>query len=432
MKFIPGILENFNKWMLDKLSELGFTESGAVYVHFVILLLLIIVIIFIITPVIRSLLNRLFSRWAKMTKTKFDDYLIDNKFVWNLTQLIPFLILSAAIPLVFQNFPEWIPFMNTIMEIYGVILTLWIIRALLRSVLDYARTKPSLFDKPLDSYLQVIMIILYVMGGLLIFSILTGKSLWTFITAMGAASAILLLIFKDSILGFVASIQVATNDMVRIGDWIQMDKFGADGAVTEITLNTVKVQNWDKTITTIPTYSLISDSFINWRGMQESGGRRIKRPIYIKISSIRHLKKEEVEQLKKIQLLKPYIEERQKEIEAYNLANEADREILVNGRNLTNVGVFRKYIELYAEQRPDIKKDMTFMVRQLNPTPHGLPIELYFFTDTTQWTIYEGIMSDMFDHLLASVKYFDLVVFENPASDDLRSLGDKFNLTLPD
>jgi miniconductance mechanosensitive channel len=332
MKFVPGIFESFNKWILSKISNLGFSEAADIYMHLAILLLLIIIIIFLITPIIRNLLNRLFSKWAKMTKTKFDDFLVNNKFIWNVTQLIPFIIISASIPIVFQNFPGWIPFMESIMQIYGVVLSLWIIRAFLRSVVDFARTKKSLHDKPLESYLQVIMIILYTMGGLLIFSILTGKSLWTFITAMGAASAILLLVFKDSILGFVASIQVATNDMVRIGDWIQMDKFGADGDVIEITLNTVKVQNWDKTITTIPTYSLISDSFINWRGMQESGGRRIKRPIYIKISSIRHFKKDEVEQLKRIQLLKPYIEERQKEIETYNLKYGVDREILANGR----------------------------------------------------------------------------------------------------
>jgi len=426
MKMISAILESFNEWILDKITATGMPETEAVYVHFAILILLMIIIIFILTPVVRSLLNRIISRWVKKTSTKFDDLLIQNKFIWYLTQLIPFIIVSVSIPIIFQNFEDWIPIMTIMVQIYGVLLILWIIRAFLKALLDYARTKESLFDKPLESYLQVIMIFLYIMGALLVFSILTGKSLWTFITAMGAASAIILLVFKDSILGFVASIQVATNDMVRIGDWIQMDKYGADGTVNEITLSTVKVQNFDKTITTIPTYSLISDSFINWRGMQESGGRRIKRPIYIKISSIRHLQNEEVDELKKIQLLQPYIENRQKEIEEYNTAKSPDREIPVNGRNLTNVGLFRKYIELYAEKRPDINKDMTFMVRQLSPTPNGLPIELYFFADTIQWPIYEGIMSDMFDHLLASIKYFHLEVFENPASDDLRKIGKSF------
>ncbi len=417
------MLEDFNSRILDLLSSWGITGSGLVLAHLGLMIVAISIIIFVITPIVRVMINKVLSKWAEKSTTQFDDLLVKNKFAWYLTQLIPVIIISLSIPIIFYNFPDWIIFANKLVDIYAVFLSLWIIRSLLRTLVDYGRTLESLRDKPLESYLQVVMIVLYVIGILLSFSILTGKSLWTFITAMGAASAILLLVFKDTILGFVASIQVATNDMVRIGDWIQMDKHGADGDVIEITLSTVKVQNWDKTITTIPTYSLISDSFINWRGMQDSGGRRIKRPINIKISSIRYLRDEEVDELKKIQLLKPYIEKRQNEIKEYNNTYAPHRDIPVNGRNLTNAGLFRKYIELYAEQRPDINKNMTFMVRQLAPTANGLPIELYFFTETTKWTIYEGIMSDIFDHLLAAIKYFDLEVFENPASDDLRSLG---------
>ena len=416
-------LEGFNNWIFEKITDLGAPGAWATFIHFVVLLVLAIIVIFIITPIVRVLINNALTRWANKSKTKFDDYLIDNKFIWYLTQLIPVTIIGVSIPFLFQNFPGWIPVLSMLVEIYAVLLTIWIIRSFLRSLLDFARTKESLHDKPLESYLQVIMIILYIMAGLLVFSLLTGKSLWTFITAMGAASAILLLVFRDTILGFVASIQVATNDMVRIGDWIQMDKYGADGTVNEITLSTVKVQNFDNTITTIPTYSLISDSFINWRGMQESGGRRIKRPLYIKISSIRHLANEELEELKNIQLLKTYIDDRQKEIASYNQKTAPERKIPVNGRNLTNIGLFRKYIELYAAHRPDINKEMTFMVRQMAPTANGLPLELYFFADTTQWTVYEGIMSDMFDHLLSSIKYFHLEAFENPASDDVRLIG---------
>src|SRR5690606_3969928 len=417
------MLEDFNSRILDLLSSWGITGSGLVLAHLGLMIVAISIIIFVITPIVRVMINKVLSKWAEKSTTQFDDLLVKNKFAWYLTELIPVIIISLSIPISFYNFPDWIIFANKLVDIYAVFLSLWIIRSLLRTLVDYGRPLDSLRDKPLESYLQVVMIVLYVIGILLSFAILTGKSLWTFITAMGAASAILLLVFKDTILGFVASIQVATNDMVRIGDWIQMDKFGADGDVIEITLSTVKVQNWDKTITTIPTYSLISDSFINWRGMQDSGGRRIKRPINIKISSIRYLRDEEVDELKKIQLLKPYIEKRQNEIKEYNNTYAPHRDIPVNGRNLTNAGLFRKYIELYADQRPDINKNMTFMVRQLAPTANGLPIELYFFTETTEWTVYEGIMSDIFDHLLAAIKYFDLEVFENPASDDLRSLG---------
>lgn len=417
-----SLLKDFDNWILRMISRIGVPESSVEFVHFGILFLLLLVLIFVITPTIRRVINNILSKWAARSTTKFDDFLIQNKFAWYVTQLIPVILVSMAIPILLQNMPSWIPVASALLNAFTVLLTIWIIRSLLRALLDYARTKESLYDKPLESYLQVVMIILYLMGGLLVFSILTGKSLWTFITALGAASAILLLVFKDSIMGFVASIQVATNDMVRIGDWIEMPKYGADGDVIEITLNTVKVKNWNKTITTIPTYALISDSFINWRGMQESGGRRIKRPIHVKISSIRYLTNEEVEKLKEIDLLRPYIEERQNEIEQFNRENAPDRANPVNGRNLTNVGLFRQYIELYARYRPDIRKDMSFMVRQLSPTPEGLPIELYFFTDTIKWVEYEGIMSDVFDHLLAAIKYFHLEVFENPASDDVRQL----------
>src|SRR5690606_14217201 len=277
-------------------------------------------------------------------------------------------------------------------------------------------------DKPLDSYLQVVNIFMFFIAGIIIFSMVTGKSPWAFLGALGAASAILMLVFKDTILGFVASIQVSTNDMVRVGDWIEMPKYGADGDVIEINLNTVKVQNWDKTITTIPTYYLIIDSFKNWRGMQNAGGRRIKRSINVKISSIRFLSKDEIDRLATIQLLAPYIQERQAEIDRYNEETKVNRSMPVNGRNMTNVGLFRQYINRYVQNHPQIRKDMTMLVRQLQPTEHGLPIEVYIFTSDIRWAVYEDIMSDIFDHLLSAIKYFQLEVFEAPASDDIRSL----------
>src|SRR5690606_19939223 len=255
----------------------------------------------------------------------------------------------------------------------------------------------------------------------------TGKSPWAFLTAMGAASAVLMLVFKDTILGFVASIQVSTNDMVRVGDWIEMPKYGADGDVIEINLNTVKVQNWDKTITTIPTYYLITDSFKNWRGMQAAGGRRIKRAINIKISSIHYLKREEIDELKKIKLLVSYINQRQAEIDKYNEENFPDRSMPINGRNMTNIGMFRQYINLYVQNNPKIRQDMSILIRQLAPTEHGIPIELYMFTADIRWSVYEDIMSDICDHLLAAIKYFNLEVFEAPASDDIRYLKSDLN-----
>src|SRR5690606_29085082 len=273
---------------------------------------------------------------------------------------------------------------------------------------DILRTSNAFTDKPVDSYLQVIQIFLYFICGTLIFSVITGNSPWSFLVSLGAASAILMLVFKDTILGFVASIQVSANDSVRVGDWIEMSKYGADGDVLQINLNNVMIQNFDKTIVTIPTYTLLSDAFKNYRGMQESGGRRIKRAVNIKISTIRYLNEQEIDELSKIQLLAPYIEERRSEITEFNAKNNTDASVLVNGRRMTNVGLFRAYIERFAKNNPNIHQNMTLMVRQLAPTEHGLPLELYMFTSDTKWVFFENAMSDVFDHLFAAIKYFDL------------------------
>jgi miniconductance mechanosensitive channel len=242
---------------------------------------------------------------------------------------------------------------------------------------------------------------------------LTSQKPGAIIAGLGAASAVIMLIFKDSILGFVASLQVSANDMVRIGDWITMPKHGADGNVIQITLTTVKVQNFDKTITTIPPYALVSDSFQNWRGMQEAGGRRRKRSIYIKHSTIRFLRDEELKELSKITIISDYIRERSQEIAEYNKSGDVDKSLLINGRNLTNLGLYRMYIKGYLDYHPEVRKDMTLMVRQLDPTSKGLPLELYFFTDTIEWADYENIVSDVFDHVIAAAGYFHLELFED-------------------
>jgi miniconductance mechanosensitive channel len=313
---------------------------------------------------------------------------------------------------VFYSFPSLITPLNKLTEVYLVIIIIWLIISLIRSAADSLRKKSAFKSKPIESYMQVIRIILFFIGAVIIFSNLTGKSPVSFFTAMGAISAVLLLMFKDTIMGFVASIQVSTNDTVRIGDWITMAKYGADGDVVEINLTTVKVQNFDKTITTIPTYSLISDSFQNWRGMTQSGGRRIKRAIFIRQSTIRFLTYEEIEQFRRIQSLTSYIDHRQKDIDKHNERIGADKSLLINGRNLTNAGLYRKYIDNYISNHTGLHKKMTMMVRQLAPTANGLPLEIYAFTGTTKWVDYEYIMADIFDHLLASASYFDLKVHE--------------------
>jgi miniconductance mechanosensitive channel len=296
-----------------------------------------------------------------------------------------------------------------------VLLSLWIIKTVFNALKDYLKQNPSYSDKPIDSYIQVIMIVLWVVGFVIIvskiFDISTGKMLGTF----GAISAIIILIFRDTILGFVASVQVSLNDMVRIGDWITFDKFGADGDVIEINLATVKVRNFDNTTTTIPTYSMISDSFRNWRGMLNSDGRRIKRHILIKANSIRFLKDNELNELKKIQLISAYIEKRQIEIEKYNTSHQVDKSLMINGRNMTNFGLFRKYITQYLSQYPGLNKEMILLCRQLQPTSQGIPLEIYAFSNDKRFENYEFIMADIFDHIFASIPYFSLEIYEMPS-----------------
>ncbi|MBK7383151.1 MAG: mechanosensitive ion channel [Flavobacteriales bacterium] len=363
------------------------------------------------------------KRFARRTITQFDDHLLGSKVHRYVARVIPLILSYHLIPVVFSDHPEMVVPVERLFNIFFIVLFIRIVRAFMRAGRDTLKDNPTYRDKPLDSYLQIITLVMYLIAAILIFSQLTGKSAWAFLTAMGAASAVLLLIFKDTILGFVASIQISANDMLRLGDWITVDKYGADGDVTEINLTTVKVTNFDKTITTIPTYALIADSFQNWRGMQESGGRRIKRAILIKVSSIRYLSEGELDELRRIQLLTGFIDERRAEIAKSNAERNVDASMPVNGRRITNVGLYRKYADLYLANHPGIHQHMTRIVRQQAPHEHGLPLELVCFTNTVESLAYEGIMADIFDHLLVAHRYFHLTIFERPAADDMRNMG---------
>lgn len=403
---------NIGKKTHDLLIKWGVPDSMADYINLLALLLALIITVYLLHYVLRRLLRITLIRITKRTKIDFFHHLLENRFSHFVALTTAVVLVKNSIPAVFYSFHSLIAPLNKLTEVYLVIIIIWLIISLIRSGADSLRKKSAFKSKPIESYMQVIRIILFFIGAVIIFSNLTGKSPVTFFTAMGAVSAVLLLMFKDTIMGFVASIQVSTNDTVRIGDWITMAKYGADGDVIEINLTTVKVQNFDKTITTIPTYSLISDSFQNWRGMSESGGRRIKRAIFIRQSTIRFLTYEEVDQFRRIQSLTSYIDHRQKDIDKHNERISADKSLLINGRNLTNAGLYRKYIDNYISNHTGLHKKMTMMVRQLAPTPNGLPLEIYAFTGTTKWVDYEYIMADIFDHLLASASYFDLQVHE--------------------
>lgn len=407
---------NIGHFLYDYFLELGATETTARYLNAISLLIAAIVLVLLIDLVIWRIIRVISVRTARMTKTTFDDIIITNKVPRYLAHIIPLGLMLELIPAIFTDFPYW---KNVAMKagyILSVVLVLFIFRSILNSIRDYLKKLPQFRDKPIDSYIQVFMIFAWVAGLMAIFAIVTDTTVWKFVTALGAASAVVLLIFKDSILGFVASLQVSINDMVRIGDWITFEKYGADGDVIEINLATVKVQNWDKTITTIPTYALISDSFKNWRGMTESGGRRIKRALIIKQSGIKYLTEEEIEGLKKIQLISKYLTSRNEKIKEFNRERDIDKSVAINGRNLTNIGVFRKYIQTYLENHSALNQQMTMMTRQLEPTTQGIPIEIYAFSSDKRWQNYEYIMADIFDHILAAVPYFDLEVFELPSN----------------
>jgi miniconductance mechanosensitive channel len=414
-------MNTITHFIYDYLVNAGLSETSAKYLNMISLLIIALLFIFIVDYIIRKILRIFFSRLANRTKTNFDDILINNNAPRNIAHIIPLLIALELIPIVFSDFLSVQYFIEKTLDVFGILITLWIVRSILHTLKDYFKTLPSLQDKPIDSYIQVFMIFAWVAGLTFGFAIVTDTSVWKFFTALGAASAIIILVFKDTILGFVASIQVSINDMVRIGDWITFEKYGADGDVIEINLATVKVQNFDKTITTIPTYALISDSFKNWRGMVNSDGRRIKRALFIKLESAKYLTNDTVNDLKKITIITDYLQTRQDKINTYNTEKHIDKELLLNGRNLTNLGVFRKYAETYVKLHSGINKDMMIMVRQLAPTTQGIPIEIYAFSSDKRWENYEYIMADIFDHLIASVKYFDLELFELPNSSNFKN-----------
>lgn len=411
--FLAIIMNGLSHVFYEYFLRVGLSEVAAKYLNMAALLLIMLVVIIIVDLLIRRFLLNLFTKFSEKTKTHFDDYVVQNKVPRNVAHIIPLLIALEFAPIALVDFPYFQNIVSTGLQVLSILLTIWVIRSLIKAIRDYLNTKERLKDKPINSYVQVILIIVWSIGLLSAFAVITGIPFFKFLTTLGAASAVILLIFRDTIMGFVASLQVSINDMVQNDDWITFEKFGADGNVIEINLATVKVQNFDKTITTIPTYALISDSFKNWRGMENSGGRRIKRAVIIKQSSIKFLSPDKVEQLKKIEIVSDYLNKRSSDIDAYNKQNNVNKDLLINGRNLTNIGVFRKFIETYIENHSAINKEMMIMTRQLAPTPQGIPLEIYAFSKDKRWQNYEYIMADIFDYITAAVPYFDLELYES-------------------
>lgn len=401
-------------WSMNFLSNMGIADQWIKYINLIFLIALIVIAVYLLQVITRTVVTAILKNMTRVKKLSFLQYLIKRRFPNYIAMIIPFSLIKGSIPTIFFDFPKSQVFFDKLANIYIIFYIIWLLTSLLNALADMLFEKDTLKDKPIQSYVQVVKIFLYAIGIVILVGILLDKSPLVLLGGLGAASAILMLVFKDTIMGFVASIQLSTNDMVRIGDWITVKNYDADGDVFEISLTTIKIRNFDKTITTIPPYSLISQSFQNWRGMQETGGRRIKRAVYIKQSSIRFIDDEkELTSFKRIQGISEYIDERHAEILKYNEEIGADKSVPVNGRNLTNMGLFRSYVQWYLSKHPEVKKDMMVMVRQLDPTSKGVPLELYLFANTTVWAEYEGIVADIFDHTLAAMKYFDLEIFED-------------------
>lgn len=392
----------------DWLITQGVAEYYAIILQSAIAVIIVLILAWLSDVISRKVLITIITKLVRKTKTHWDDILLERKVFNKISHFAPAIIINLSAGMISHE-PTG-NFIQGATHVYMIILTIMLIDSFFSATNDIYNTLPVSKTRPIKGYIQIVKIFFYAMGSISIIAIFIDESPLSILTTMGAFAAVLILVFKDTILGFVASIQLSANRMVNIGDWISMPSKNADGTVIDISLNTVKVQNWDKTISTIPTYALVSESFNNWKGMEESGGRRIKRHLNIDVKSIHFLSDKEIEAAEKIKLITSYIQEKKEEIKLANPENE----IPVNQKRLTNVGTFRKYIEAYLQSHPKIHRDMTFLVRQLQPSEKGLPIEIYVFSNDQEWANYEAIQSDIFDHILAIVPEFNLRVFQNP------------------
>jgi len=362
------------------------------------------------------------SRLITRSSTRWDDALIEHKVLDRLAHLAPLYLLHLLVPVALADFPTATSVASTVVNVLMVVVVLAALDGTISAFFSVYQTLDISRRIYITGFVQVARFLVFATGTIIILSRLIGRSPLVFLSGLGALSAVLLLVFKDAILGFVAGIQLMSNNMVRKGDWIQLPKYDVDGDVLEVTLTTVKVQNWDKTIANVPTYALISEGFRNWRGMSESGGRRIKRAINVDMNTVRFCDQEMLERFRRMQYLAEYIDTKQKELQEYNQANNIDTSLLVNGRHMTNLGTFRAYLVQYLRHHPQIHQEMTFLVRQLEPTAEGIPMEIYVFSKDQRWAQYEAIQADIFDHILAVMPLFDLRPYQAPSGADVLAL----------
>jgi len=417
------MIEKLINWYQTLLSGTGLSDGMLVFIENATIIVVTILLAILADFIVKRIIITTITRLAKKSKNDWDDVFVKQKVFNRLAHLAPAAIVFYALQYIFDA-EKLVEFLGNITQAYMVLVVLLVIDALLNAMHEIYMKLPISQGRNIKGYVQVMKIVFYFAAIILIISIFSEKTPTALMAGLGAMAAVLILVFKDTILGFVASIQLSANKMVNVGDWISMPKYNADGDVIDISLNTVKVQNWDKTIATIPTYALVSESFNNWKGMEESGGRRIKRSINIDMNSVAFLDDEQIERLGKFHLLKDYINNKQKELSDYNKSLNLEDGTVTNGRKMTNLGTFRKYMEEYLQNHPMISKEMTFLVRHLQPTEKGLPVEIYVFSKDQAWANYEAIQADIFDHTLAILPEFDLNVFQNPTGSDFQKLAE--------
>lgn len=422
MHDVEAFIRHFTTW----LERSGVPAEWSSGLALVVALLALVVLAAAANWVAKRVILRAVGLFTARTSNTWDDVLVQSGVFTRLSHLAPAIVIDALGSAVLAGHPDELAMLEGATSIYLILIGLMVLHAALDAAQRLLARSERGAGVPVKGFTQAIMLLACLVAGVFILAQLMGKSPVYFLSGLGAVTAIIILVFKDAILGFVAGIQISVNQLVRIGDWIELPKAGADGDVIDVTLTTVKVRNWDKTITTIPTYTLISDSFKNWRGMFESGGRRIKRSLFIDMQTVAFADEKLLAAWREMRLLRPYLDEKLAEIAKENAERgDTDAGELGNGRRLTNLGTFRAYCVAYLRANPRIHQDMTFLVRQLQPTEHGLPLEIYVFANDTRWAVYEGIQADVFDHLLAIIGRFGLRVFQTPSGHDVGRMADK-------
>lgn len=415
-------MKMIREWINTLLAQWGMQTETVGWMERIVIIAIILLIAFLADLICRRIIVEGIKRLTKRTRATWDDLVFNDKVLNNFCHIIPPVLIYILMPLAFPDTPGILAFLLKICMVYIIAVALKFVNVFLGVLFELTNQKKEFRDRPLKGVYQIVQVGLFFVGTILIISILINKSPIHLFAGLGASAAILMLVFKDTIMGFVSGIQLAANDMLRPGDWITMAKYGSDGTVIDVSLNTVKVRNWDNTITTIPPYALVSDSFQNWRGMQESDGRRVKRSINIDMNSVRFCTSGMLAEYRTIVLLRDYIDHTEKAVQEYNVEHGLNDDNLVNGRHQTNLGVFRAYLERYIESLPVVSKGLTHMVRQLQPTEKGIPLEIYFFCRDKNWIAYERVQADVFDHILAVIPVFGLQVFQEPSGKDLKEL----------